>query len=90
MYVKSNLHCTNIFDVITDNYFNDSLLDVAGVLFSTKHTRITVLAVYRPPNCPLSCMNDLELFVVELSCTATNIICMGDFNIDFNNVCYPG
>lgn len=55
MYVKSSLHCINIFDAITDNYFHDSLLHVAGVLISNKHKRIAVLAVYRPPNCPLSC-----------------------------------
>ena len=85
LYINCNFHCSCIFNTFSDNLFSNSLLDVSGVLISVNHSRLAILSVYRPPSCPITSLQNLELFLTDVACHVDRILCLGDFNVNFNN-----
>ena len=46
------------------------------------HSSIKVMAVYKPPALPLQCLSNSLYYAVRKNCGESQLIIMGDFNID--------
>jgi hypothetical protein len=81
MYVTSTIRCST-FDV---NFINDDTFEYLLLELNLARVRVLIASFYRPPNYNLiNFCDNLESLMLNVFPAFDEVICLGDFNVDFS------
>lgn len=85
-YVKSNLQCSEI----TFDFMVSVELEYLFLKINIHSKKFAIGAFYRPPNTNINnYINDIDNILSTITPTVDEIICLGDFNVNFFNLPNP-
>lgn len=78
-YVKSNVK----YSILDIQYLPSHELEQLWIILKVARLKIAVGCAYRPPNQSITCLDELETVLSNLSLEVDEIMLVGDLNVDF-------